>query len=75
MAYGSYRQHDKAHREMQEDVRPPNSRIFIICGKGVKEDVFKSSFEKFGTVQDVWIVKDRHTNEDKGDKKKWMSLK
>lgn len=62
----AFRPHDKRHREMQEDVKPPNSRLFILCGKGIREDAFKDAFEKFGTVEDIWIVKDRRTNEEKG---------
>lgn len=53
---------------MQEDVKPPNSRLFILCGKGIREETFKDAFEKFGTVEDIWIVKDRRTNEEKGGK-------
>ena len=52
---------------MHEDVKPPNSRLFILCGKGIKEEAFKEAFEKFGTVEDIWIVKDRKTNEEKGN--------
>jgi ERCC4-type nuclease len=66
----AFRPHDKNHRDLHEDVKPPNSRLFILCGKGIKEDSFKEAFEKFGTVEDIWIVKDRKTNEDKGLLKK-----
>ena len=45
---------------------PPNSRLFILCGKGITEQVMRENFSKFGTVEDVWIVKDRRTNEEKG---------
>ncbi|KAL4222108.1 RNA-binding protein 45 [Mactra antiquata] len=43
-----------------------NSRLFILAGKGVKEDTLRSEFERFGKIEDLWIVKDRHTKEDKG---------
>ncbi|XP_078320418.1 RNA-binding protein 45-like isoform X1 [Crassostrea virginica] len=62
----AYRSNDRRHRDMHEDVKPPNSRLFILCGKGIKEEAFKEAFEKFGTVEDIWIVKDRKTNEEKG---------
>ncbi|XP_048754378.1 RNA-binding protein 45-like isoform X2 [Ostrea edulis] len=62
----AFRPHDKRHRDLQEDVKPPNSRLFILCGKGITEESFKEAFEKYGTVEDIWIVKDRKTNEDKG---------
>ncbi|KAK6166627.1 hypothetical protein SNE40_023275 [Patella caerulea] len=45
---------------------PTNSRLFVICGKGADENAFKEAFGKYGTVEDVWVVKDRRTNEDKG---------
>lgn len=63
----AYRSNDRRHRDMHEDVKPPNSRLFILCGKGIKEEAFKEAFEKFGTVEDIWIVKDRKTNEEKGN--------
>ena len=44
----------------------PNSRLFILAGKGVNEDSFRAEFEKFGKIDDFWIVKDRQTKEDKG---------
>ena len=45
---------------------PPNSRLFIISGKGLKEDIFRREFEKFGKITDVWVVRDKQTNEPKG---------
>ena len=45
---------------------PPNSRLFILAGKGVNEDLFREEFGKFGEIDDLWIVKDRRTKEDKG---------
>ncbi len=43
-----------------------NSRLFILGGKGASEEEFRECFGKFGQIKDVWIVKDRRTNEDKG---------
>ncbi|XP_033763032.1 RNA-binding protein 45-like isoform X2 [Pecten maximus] len=62
----AYKPYEKRHRDLQEDVRPPNSRLFVICGKGVKEETFKDAFEEYGTIEDIWVVKDKRTNEDKG---------
>uniref|UniRef100_A0A0L8IF17 RRM domain-containing protein n=1 Tax=Octopus bimaculoides TaxID=37653 RepID=A0A0L8IF17_OCTBM len=45
---------------------PPNSRLFIIAGKGISKDEYHKCFSKFGSIQDIWIVKDRQTNEEKG---------
>lgn len=43
---------------------PPNSRLFIVCGKTVTEQEFRDTFETFGSVENVAIHKDR-----KGDSK------
>ena len=45
---------------------PPNSRLFIVCGKSITEDDFREAFSKYGTVSEVWVVKDRATGEPKG---------
>ncbi|RUS92223.1 hypothetical protein EGW08_000076 [Elysia chlorotica] len=45
---------------------PPNSRLFILCPKGTTEQEFRDAFEKFGAIEDVWIIKDKRTNEDRG---------
>ncbi len=45
---------------------PPFSRVFVVCSKSHNEDVIKEAFQQFGTVEDVWMVKDRMTKENKG---------
>jgi len=45
---------------------PPNSRLFILCQKGITEQEFRTAFEQYGTVEDIWIIKDKRTNEDRG---------
>lgn len=45
---------------------PPMSRLFIICSKSNTEDDVRSSFEKFGTIEEINILKDRVTAENKG---------
>ncbi|XP_076461498.1 RNA-binding protein 45-like [Babylonia areolata] len=45
---------------------PPNSRLFILCQKGIEEREFREHFGEFGGIEDVWIVKDKRTNEDRG---------
>jgi len=46
------------------DNNPPNSRLFIVCGKSVTEDDFRETFDSYGSVESVEIHKDR-----KGDSK------
>ncbi|KAL8607974.1 hypothetical protein ACOMHN_005529 [Nucella lapillus] len=45
---------------------PPNSRLFILCQKGIAEREFRDIFGEFGHIEDVWIVKDKRTNEERG---------
>lgn len=43
-----------------------NTRLFILAGKGVQEETFREKFEQYGKIEDLWIVKDKRTNEEKG---------
>lgn len=45
---------------------PPNSRLFIVCGKNISEEQFRDAFGVFGTIQEIWVLKDRVTGEPKG---------
>ena len=45
---------------------PPNSRLFIVCGKSITEDEFKEAFEVYGGIEEIWVLKDKVTNEPKG---------
>uniref|UniRef100_A0A8C5R1Z8 RNA binding motif protein 45 n=1 Tax=Leptobrachium leishanense TaxID=445787 RepID=A0A8C5R1Z8_9ANUR len=45
---------------------PPNSRVFLVVSKSVTEDVIRDRFSDFGDIQDIWVVKDKHTRESKG---------
>lgn len=45
---------------------PPYSRLFIVGSKQLSEDDFRGAFSKFGEIEEVWVVKDRHTGERKG---------
>ncbi|XP_033120899.1 RNA-binding protein 45-like [Anneissia japonica] len=51
--------------KMRNDL-PPNSRIFIVCGKNQDEDSLRSHFDKYGAIEDVYVVKDRVTKQNKG---------
>lgn len=52
-------------REEQDD-DPPMSRLFIICNKTNTEEEFRESFSGFGTIEEIWIVKDKVSGEHKG---------
>ncbi|XP_073502977.1 RNA-binding protein 45 [Phyllobates terribilis] len=45
---------------------PPNSRVFLVVSKTLTEDMIRERFAEFGDIQDIWVVKDRHTKESKG---------
>ncbi len=45
---------------------PPFSRVFIVCSKNMKDDEIKDAFGVYGTIEDIWMVKDRMTKESKG---------
>ena len=59
---------DLSHPSLKENKQddPPNSRLFIVCGKSVTEDDFREAFHKFGTIEEIWMVKDRTSGEPKG---------
>lgn len=46
---------------------PPNSRLFIVCNKNITEEEFRSAFEKYGTIEEIWVVRDRNTGDPKGN--------
>lgn len=51
--------------ESNED-EPPMSRLFIICNKAHTEEDFREAFSQFGEIEDIWVVKDKFTGENKG---------
>ena len=45
---------------------PPNSRLFIVCGRQITEDQFKEGFGVYGKIEEIWLVKDRVSKAPKG---------
>ena len=45
---------------------PPFSRIFIVCSKRHSSDDMRASFQHFGSIEDIWVVKDKQTKENRG---------
>lgn len=45
---------------------PPFSRVFIVCGRNLSTEEVKDAFSVYGTVEDVRMVKDKITRENKG---------
>ncbi|CAH0722136.1 unnamed protein product, partial [Brenthis ino] len=44
----------------------PHSRLFVVCNKQLREDDLLSRFECFGTIEDLYMPKDRNSGESKG---------
>lgn len=44
----------------------PHSRLFVISPKNLTEEDFRKAFEKFGKIEDIFMVRDRSTGESKG---------
>lgn len=58
-------------KEEQNDVNEPeNSRIFVLYDKNhpISENEFKDLFGTYGTVKNIYIVKDRNSDSVKGKK-------
>lgn len=45
---------------------PPLSRLFIIGPKSLTEETYRKHFDQYGTIEELWMVKDKNTGEYKG---------
>jgi len=45
---------------------PPFSRVFIVCSKKHTSEDMRTAFEHFGAIEDIWVVKDKQTKENRG---------
>lgn len=45
---------------------PPMSRLFVICNKNNSEGELREAFSKFGSLDDIFMVKDHKSGENKG---------
>ncbi|XP_017840630.2 RNA-binding protein 45 [Drosophila busckii] len=63
-----YRSQSRGARgqDYSNDDDPPMSRLFIICNKSHTEEDFREAFSPYGEIEDIWVVKDKHTQENKG---------
>lgn len=53
-------------RDYSSDDDPPMSRLFIICNKAHTEEDFREAFSPYGEIEDIWVVKDKNSGENKG---------
>ena len=40
--------------------------MFIVHHKSIAEDDFRKAFEKYGNIEEIWMLKDRATGDLKG---------
>lgn len=69
MSYRTHRDRDDGGRgggAASAADEPPMSRLFIICNKANSEEDFRSAFEQFGEIEEIWVVRDKHSGENKG---------
>nr|XP_006825569.1 PREDICTED: RNA-binding protein 45-like [Saccoglossus kowalevskii] len=60
---------DHSHRSRKRGVNcdfPPHSRLFLVCARHHSEDDIKGYFDRFGVIEDVWIVRERNSKESRG---------
>ena len=50
----------------ERDNTPPYSRIFIVCNKGVSEELLKKAFSVFGKIDYCKMIRDKQTDDSKG---------
>ncbi|KAK9841804.1 hypothetical protein WJX81_004164 [Elliptochloris bilobata] len=42
-----------------DDQQPPDSRLFVVCGKAAEAELLQEAFARFGNVQSVKVVRDK----------------
>jgi len=46
--------------------KPPFSRLFVVCSRDHTDSDIRDAFSEYGEVEDVWVVKNKITKENKG---------
>lgn len=63
----SYSDRDSLDNHKSRQDEPPNSRLFIVHHKSITEDDFRKAFDKYGNIEEIWMLKDRATGDLKGN--------
>jgi len=50
----------------RDNDKPPFSRLFIVCAKHHTQEELRDAFTEYGHIEDIWVVKDRNTKENRG---------
>ena len=67
MAYESHSHSSSGSFSGSVDIdNPPFSRVFIVCGRSLTSEEVRDAFSVYGSVDDVRMVKDKVTKENKG---------
>ncbi|CAH2100440.1 unnamed protein product [Euphydryas editha] len=61
-----YSNNNQTRGSDRREEKPPYSRIFVVCNKQLREDDLRARFDRFGTIEDLYMPKDRKTGESKG---------
>ncbi len=56
-----------ARRDIADRTPQMHNRIFVLGAKDASEQEFRECFSKYGSVSNVWTVKDRNTGDHKGE--------
>lgn len=62
----NYDRDEEAIKNSRKYDDPPYSRCFILCSKDTTEQELDRHFQRYGRIQDIWIVKDHQTKIGKG---------
>merc|ERR1719392_232674 len=64
---GRFNSRDKfGDKHDRDDNKAPFSRLFVVCGKQHTSDDLREAFNDYGSIEDIWVVKDRNTKENRG---------
>ncbi|CAG9783353.1 unnamed protein product [Diatraea saccharalis] len=61
-----YNNFQNNRNEDRKEDKPPYSRVFVVCSKLTQEEDLRTPFEKYGTVEDLYMPRDRNTGEPRG---------
>ena len=45
---------------------PPYSRLFVLYPKTATENELRVEFERYGPIEDLWVVREKETGQSKG---------
>jgi len=64
--YNNTKKATKPSSERDPDNTPPNSRLFVVCGKELSEEELLELFQPYGKIEYCRLIKDKKSQESKG---------